>query len=264
MPNSKKQKVNFKDFIVTPYGKGVTAINNRALRQELETRYRGLDKYGKSVKVDKVYKHNDSYYIHIHVPSESERQNFYDVVIKFIPNSVTKSTKPRFIFNYDMELFSNCPSFTYTFAHVYKKFGIICNELVDKYEDEVFKNKPETKNPYFVINYDKSIYFALHFLDKNMSYLTVANLEYLSRNNSLKTLIKNVRTTKEIKKDYEDAVIELRKQKEEKENKRKNIKKEIDKKISITNKRESSSHVIKPKKANTATKAKKPRTARKK
>lgn len=259
----KKQKVNFKDFIATPYGKGVTAINNRSLRQELESRYRGLDNYGKSLKVDKVYKHNDSYYIHILVPSESERQNFYDVVVKFIPNAVTKSTKPRFIFNYDMELFSNCPSFTYTFAHVYKKFGILCDELIDKYDDEVFKNKPEIKNPYFIINYDKSIYFALYFLDRNMSYLTVANLEYLSRTNSLKTLIKNVRSTKEIKKDYDDAVFELKKQKEEKENVKNNIKKEINKKISNSNKRESS-HVIKPRKATTATKAKKPRTARKK
>lgn len=263
MPNNKKQKVNFKDFIVTPYGKGVTAINNRALRQELETRYRGLDGYGKSVKVDKVYKHNDSYYIHLLIPSESERENFYDVVIKFIPNAVTKSTKPRFIFNYDMELFSNCPSFTYTFAHVYKKFGILCDELIDKYDDEVFKNKPEIKNPYFIINYDKSIYFALYFLDKNMGYLTVANLEYLSRTNSLKTLIKNVRNTKEIKKDYDDAVIKLKKQKEEKENIKNSRKREIDKKISIASKRDSG-HVIKPKKATTATKARKPRTARKK
>lgn len=264
MPNIKKQKVNFKDFIVTPYGKGVTAINNRALRQELETRYRGLDKYGKSVKVDKVYKHNDSYYIHILIPSESERQNFYDVVVKFIPNNLTKSTKPRFIFNYDMELFSNCPSFTYTFAHVYKKFGIICDELIGKYDDEVFKNKPEIKNPYFVINYDKSIYFALYFLDRNMSYLTVSNLEYLSRSNDLKNLIKNVRTTQEIKKDYDDANIELKKQKEENEKKRNNIKKEINKKNSITNKREMSTHLKEPRKSTTSIKARKPRTARKK
>lgn len=264
MPNIKKQKVNFKDFIVTPYGKGVTAINNRALRQELETRYRGLDNFGKSVKVDKVYKHNDSYYIHILIPSESERQNFYDVVVKFIPNKLTKSTKPRFIFNYDMELFSNCPSFTYTFAHVYKKFGILCDELVDKYEEEVFKNKPETKNPYFVINYDKSIYFALHFLDRNMSFLTVSNLEYLSRTNNFKNLIKNVRSSREIKKDYEDANLELKKQKIEDEKKKNNIKKELDKKNSIANKRENTGHVIQPRKAKTTTKARKPKTTRRK
>ena len=242
MPD-KKRVVNFKDFMATPYGKGVTAINNKPLRQELETRYRDLDKYGKKVKVDKVYRHNDSYFIHILIPSESERQNFYDVVIKFSPNKFTKTNKVSYVFSYDMKVFSNCPSFTYTFAHVYKKYGILCDELVDKY--------------------DKSVYFAIYFLSTNMSYLAVNNLDYLSKNNNLKALIKKIRNTKEIKKSYEDAVLELRKKKDLEDKNKKYNKKEADKKISISNKRETSDHVKKPRKATQATKPRKPKAIKK-
>ena len=96
-----------------------------------------------------------------------------------------------------------------------------------------------------------------------MSYLAVNNLDYLSKNNNLKALIKKIRNTKEIKKSYEDAVLELRKKKDLEDKNKKYNKKEADKKISISNKRETSDHVKKPRKATQATKPRKPKAIKK-
>ena len=74
-------KVTLKDFKNNPFGKGVTAFNNSSVKESLENRYNSLIKNGKKVEVAGVYLHKGDYYIHLFIPSESERPNNYDVVV---------------------------------------------------------------------------------------------------------------------------------------------------------------------------------------
>ena len=109
----------------------------------------------------------ESYYIHIKVPSESQKDNKYeyDVVIRFFstdPEVLKQSTLDQ----YSIQFFSNSPGFMYRYAVLYKQQGYLIEALYDKLDPE-FKNKlPEKTNPNMEVSYDKSIYFACKFISE--------------------------------------------------------------------------------------------------
>ena len=194
--NNEKMKVTLKEFKNNPFGKGVTAFNNSSVKDSLEKRYNELYKSGKKINLSGVYIHKGDYYIHLLIPSESERPNHYDVVIRLRKDGILNTS--QFLSTSTVQFFSNCPSFTYSFAWVYKRHGLLIPELIEKFDNIDFKKEPEIRNPYGVVNYDKSIFFACHFLLSNMRYLNKAHLEALSRNKNIVDLYEKVRLCSKI------------------------------------------------------------------
>lgn len=196
MNKNSKMKVTLKDFKNNPFGKGVTAFNNSSVKEALENRYNSLYKSGKKIKVAGVYLHKGDYYIHLLIPSESERTNDYDVVVRLRKDGILDTS--QFLSTSTVQFFSNCPSFTYSFAWVYSKHGLLIPELINKFDNIDFKKEPEVRNPYGVVNYDKSIFFACHYLLTNMRYLNKAHLEALSRNTKIVDLYEKIRICSKI------------------------------------------------------------------
>lgn len=114
----------------------------------------------------------DSYYLHIKVPSESQKNgNYeYDVVIRFFtedPEVIRNSN----LNNYYIQFFSNSPSFMYQYAYLYNEGGYLISALYDKLDADYINVAPEKTNSDMVISYDKSIYFACRFLIDHPRYL---------------------------------------------------------------------------------------------
>ena len=188
--------MNIREYIDNPMGKGNSSIPNRmVIINTLNQQY--LQYRDKNIIQNKVYKHGRSYYIHVILPSVEDRGNTYDVVIEFI-NSIEHATEPTLI-NCDIRFFSNCPSFTFTFANAYDKAGLLIPELRNKYSREVFKYDPDIRNKFKIINYEKYLYFAImNILDWKESLLNKTRLESgvgVYNFVSLKTI---VRTDKQI------------------------------------------------------------------
>lgn len=193
---NEKMKVTLKDFKNNPFGKGVTAFNNSSVKDSLEKRYNELVKNNKKVSVAGVYLHKGDYYIHLLIPSESERPNTYDVVIRLRKDGILNTS--QFLSTSTVQFFSNCPSFTYSFAWVYRNHGLLIPDLIEKIDNIDFKKEPEVRNPYGVVNYDKSIFFASHFLLSNMRYMNKAHLEALSRKTNITDLYDKIRLCSKI------------------------------------------------------------------
>ena len=117
-----------------------------------------------------VYKEGDNYIFHVKLPSESERDNTYDVVVEFSPIDKT-SLSDESIINYNVKFFSNCPSFIFTYAYAYNDKGLFIDFLSKKLDELVLKNAPVVKNPMNIVNFEKSIYFACKYLveEKNLN-----------------------------------------------------------------------------------------------
>lgn len=98
------------------------------------------------------------YWAYIKVPSEIVHNFYYDVIFKFIPTSSTGFFDDLFKFN--MQVFSNDPSFVFTYAYVFNKNNLFIKELASKMGREPLKDKPEEKNSLEQIGYEKAIYFA--------------------------------------------------------------------------------------------------------
>lgn len=195
---AKKIVHTFQSYMTRPMGQGITAFQLNSIRSDLTARYKKLNLNTK-ISLVHVCKLNDDYFIHFLIPNESEddRKNDYDVVLKFSPGSDEIKNQPT-IKNYNIKFFSNCPSFVYTFAYIYNDNGLLIEEFKDKFEEQVLTMKPISRNPYKIVNFEKTIFFAcMNFQNKSLrfdkAYLdNKCNIQF----KRLKTLIRHTKTVK--------------------------------------------------------------------
>ena len=116
----------------------------------------------------KVYKNTKKniFYIHIKVPSEQAKNFYYDTVMKFYTDSSVKDLG-RDLRDYYTQFFTNDPAFVFTYANIFKREGIIIDELGSKLSKKVIKTPPEKTNPEGQVGYVKSIFFAYLFMRNN-------------------------------------------------------------------------------------------------
>jgi len=210
-----------KDYLDNPMGKGSTAIMNRQLiKDALNKRYEKLIKENKNFKYTIYYDRND-FYFHFIIPSESERNNTYDVIIQFTEGE--ENFKSDINLNrYYLKFFSNCPSFTYTFAYVYNDYDLLIDFLKNKYEDKVIDDNPVTRNPGEIISFEKSIYFACKYLETHkilLNKMSMGTAKKLNKKELYDIIRSNSDIMLEIKKEENRLRNEKKKDKEDKERK---------------------------------------------
>ena len=66
-----------------------------------------------------------------------------------------------------MKIFSNCPSFIYTYAYVYNEKKELIEWAKSKYSKHVLEKSPDRRNAYHISSYERSIYFACKYLSTN-------------------------------------------------------------------------------------------------
>ena len=166
-------KMTFDQFIDNPLGRN-SAVLTIAARKSI------LDSYSKKWDVIMLRengninhsfyhdeKHN-AYYAHFKIPSETVKNFYYDVVIKFTADAkVGEGGKD--LFKYAVQFYSNDPSFVYTYAYVFKKNGMFIDELSERMSREALRKPPKVKNPHQNTGYVKTIVFA-YLLMKNKKY----------------------------------------------------------------------------------------------
>ncbi len=106
---------------------------------------------------------NNTYYMHIKVPSEPIKKFYYDVVFKFYADAKVEDAG-RDLGKYYVQFFSNDPNFMFTYAHTFNKLGIFVKELTDKMAKKAIKDAAKVTNPKDQVGYIKSIYFAYLYM----------------------------------------------------------------------------------------------------
>lgn len=159
MPVRKKYQ-RFDEFMAIPFRNDQNIEKNQ--------KYRAL--YNTYVNNNKIYikgytEIEDSYYVHIKVPSDSlkEGKYEYDVVIRFFTDD-PKLKYSNSLNGYYVQFFSNSPGFIYKYAVLYKNHNFLIEELYDKLDPDFKDVLPEKTNPKMELSYDKSIYFACMFI----------------------------------------------------------------------------------------------------
>lgn len=149
-------------FLIAPFN------NRESLQRDVtyDSKYRSFI-LSNRIKIQSMCILEDSYYIHIKVPSESQKkENYeYDVVIRFFTDN-PEVLKQETLSNYYIQFFSNSPSFMYQFAYLYNKEGYLIEALYNKIDADYIDKPPEKTNKEMKKSYDKSIYFACRFLSE--------------------------------------------------------------------------------------------------
>ena len=218
-----------KDFLDNPMGKGSMAIMNRQLiKDDLNARYYKLIK-SKKINEPVIYRDKDNYLFHFILPSETERDNTYDVLILFTFEEGEKNTEVT-IDNYLVKFFSNSPSFTFTYAYAFNQYDLLIEFLLDKFGSEVIDANPIVRNPGEIVSYEKSIYFiGFHILLNKSLLLSKSFLNSHSKKLNIKDINRSVRNIEQIKIEIKNANNRLKKKINEIDYKKKGrLKKVID------------------------------------
>lgn len=213
-----------KGFLDNPIGKGTSILPNRELiLNDFKRRHKSMLDKGKKFNVE-IY-HNettDAFYFHIKVPSETERNNTYDVVLQLTPPKInTGIMKPQTIEKYNVRFFSNSPSFVFTYAHIMYQNDMMVKFLAKKYNKLVLRKEPKITNPTGVILYEKSITFAILTVLSDVNYMSRAYLKTIQKQHVENVLFTKIRTDEKILEEIHDENVRLGKAKSDKEKKRK-------------------------------------------
>ena len=181
--------------------------------QNLEQKFIALEKKkGNLIELTPFYDgKTGDVYIHLVIPSETERDNTYDVVVRFF-DGTGKNKLATSIADYDIQLFTNTPSFVYTHAYVYYEYGLSIDFLKDKLGKLATTQAPTMRNRYEIASYDKYLFFAAKFIQESRM-MSKLSLQVKSRPFSQKAIRNRVRSATKIMEEYHIAESKLKRNK---------------------------------------------------
>ena len=109
---------------------------------------------------------------HITLPSQSTESILYDIVFEFHLGETR--TYGDYILDYPVKVFSNAPSFMYTYAYAFHKEKRLVSWSKTKYPPNTLSTEPVSKNPYKQISFERSIYLAAAYLQNRREYVPLA------------------------------------------------------------------------------------------
>ena len=173
MINNSVKYQTISEYIRAPFG---TEDNDN--RHRLETMYISAKR---NISCKCVCEYEKTYMFHILIPSESQKDKTYDVIIQFFSPDKETQGEPT-LSNYFIQFFSNSPSFIYRYAVLYKQNGFLIDSLQDKFNPEYANTLPEKTNKNMKMTYDKSLYFACRFLlDHSLLYLSKKSIKTIPK-----------------------------------------------------------------------------------
>lgn len=154
--------MTFDQYIQNPMGKRNSVYSARDMYRKMYTEKWGAIKLRENgLIIYTLYVDKEDYYVHFKIPSEVVPKFYYDTIIKFSPPANQKAVlMERTLSNYEVQFYSNDPSFVFTFAHAFRKHGMLIKDLESKMSKIAIKEKAAERNPDDQVGYVKSIYFA--------------------------------------------------------------------------------------------------------
>lgn len=219
--------MNIAEYLLNPMGRGSAVLALPARRRELESQYKDL-----CSKIRLTwYILGDKFYIaHVKIPSHRHERIYYDVLIQFDIDSIASNSSV--INDCSVRVFSNCPSFTYTYAYIFNKRKDLIEWARKKYPSEVLSKEPMQRNPYQVLSYERSLYFAFRYITSNgRNYVDLIKSTGI-KVTSYTRILSSVQSTNQVK-ELSDSLIEKKKGNHQQKQIKKKISKKDDIKVEI-------------------------------
>ena len=164
LPKMKNQAVHIglRQYVDNPSGKGSSYLASRKMiRQSLNVSFVQLLQRHRNVfyAVPYVFPSKDILF-HVKVPSEGYTDNkiAYDILF------LIKFEKDKRYSMRDIQVFSNSPSFLYTYAYVMYHDNLMIPECINKFPMICLTQPPVVRNPVESLGYEKSTYCAARYL----------------------------------------------------------------------------------------------------
>ena len=215
-----KDGMSFDKYIDNPSGQASVVTNRQMYKAMYKQKFNAvLVREQGQIKwtVYQTKDKNDSWYIHIKVPSEVIEKFYYDVVIRLFTSDNVKKTNAN-LREYAVQFYSNDPAFVYTFAYSFNKNRLFIDDLKPKMSSRALSNRAEQRNPKDNVWYVKSLYFAYLIMERDHLFQRSMLTQYAKKYN-VKELLKNI--------EHADKKVKARQEEQEKLNRSKQHSKEL-------------------------------------
>lgn len=187
-------KLTFDNWIKNPTGSRPMMVQQREMARQIYT-----DKYDKMMLASAgamnytLWKSQkgDRFIAFFTVPSESTQKVFYDIVVEFYTRDTIEMQKNN-LNGYYVKFYSNDPNFTFTFAYVYNKEGLIIQDLKKKLSAQSITERPKVTNPNKVVGWVKGFYFVYLYMNDHGLFNKLNWLNAYTMQTQLTTCINNV------------------------------------------------------------------------
>ncbi len=154
-------KISIRQYVDNPY-RGASFLASRKIIKEglNRTFIKLLQNYRQQFFAVPYRYPNGDVVFHVRVPSEEYKDNkiVYDVLFRIeFDNSKRYSLR-------NVKLFSNSPSFLFTYSYVYYHSDLIIDEFVSKLPTVAITTPPAVRNPFETLGFEKSTYMAARYL----------------------------------------------------------------------------------------------------
>ena len=194
---AKKYEYTLQSYLKNPVGAGAASTPQRqVILDALFQKYRGLLKEHRHFSAA-AYKVSDSVLIHVKVPSESVEGVNYDVCIEFMNVGSTDSS----LLTKKIRIFSNNFAFVFTYAYVFNQRNLLVDYLKGLLSKEALSQPPKQRNPDETINYEKSIVYAIYYIQEQRLFLRENFGKILTVSNKI-AVKNNIHEFEDVQRDY--------------------------------------------------------------
>lgn len=155
--------MTFDQYIQNPMGIKNAVFSGRDLYRKMYTeKWQNIKLRENGVIIYNLYNSDNDFIVHFKIPSEVVPKFYYDTIIRFYPPDKTGQDVKmlRTLNDYEVQFYSNDPSFVYTFAHAFEKNNLLFRDLDSKMSKLALREPAKERNPQNQVGYVKSIYFA--------------------------------------------------------------------------------------------------------
>lgn len=160
-----KHSLSFEKYLTNPSGnKGNLFLNMSMVKGNLNEKFDSLLREKKNKFDLKVYDNGNKFILYVKVPS-SKYDLFYDVVFEI--DKKGEDDKPLERINLKkskFKVYSNCPSFVFTYAFIFNNRELLIEGLKSKYSKDTLQKQPLQKNYYQIVAMEKSLFFAISYI----------------------------------------------------------------------------------------------------
>ena len=216
------------DYLANPYGRGAGVAPTAMIKDVVE---RSLEEdYPDRINVTPVKTEDRQLIFMCQLPSRTKKGIYYDVVIQLDLTAVDDNVRIG-INRVPFKVFSNSPSFYYTYAKVFEDKSLFCDWLKRKYERKILRKAPVTRNPSFIVGYERTVYTCMYYILQKYRHSSAIEIFQKAPLTTYRLLAKNVQSQDEIEDAYERApyVAKIQKKKDEAARKREEHKEKMEK-----------------------------------
>ena len=189
------------EYFNYPYGRGPFTQSGAMVREKTASE---LVSYPTRITYKSYRTNTDHLVFACKIPSRTKKNVFYDVVFD-LDVSLTDPGSSVTILKAPFTVFSNSPSFYYTFANAFTQKDLLCTWLRPKYERRILRKSPVKRNPAKVVAYERTIYTCLYVIINDLRHRSLTSLMWAAPLRKYREIAKEIQSQDDVETKYERA-----------------------------------------------------------